>query len=301
MTKLSVYINGLSDYLKKHLGFSDDTIVFYKNLINQFDLFLKEHGRHDILSVNGRDLVVWINAEQEKNIKNNTIRRKISGLKLFYEYLCNFNHINKNPLANIPAVIGDTDQKQTEILTEEECNQLCDIVDISTREGVRDYMLIHTLWGTGIRPSEIIRLKWQDVHLDREYFLIRQGKGNKQRVIYIVAGNKEQFRRYEKVNRKHDAYPVFPKAGKEHLTLFDLRSIVKKYVDAVGIKKNITPKSFRPTFATQMYEDGVSLEDLKEILGHSTTTETSVYIHTTLDIIKKVLLGHISLFLLGVL
>ena len=169
--------------------------------------------------------------------------------------------------------------------------------------GLRNYTIIALLWSTGLRSGELSALNWRDIDLQQGTLLVRKGKGNKQRQLFLNDRILEDLRTY------HDRFggdgncPIFLSAstnkhtrGKKigRLTKSGLVHMVRIHSNRIKSRKQINPKVFRHTFATHMFEAGVSLEDIKEMLGHDQETETCIYVHVTLNTAKNLLADHVA-------
>lgn len=158
-------------------------------------------------------------------------------------------------------------------------------------------MIIALLWSTGLRNRELCTLTWQDIDLDDGALLVRQGKGGKQRQIFLNDRIHADLKAYQKSLGGVDHEPVFcsTKPGKKApLSSSRLVEITRECAQKAGVTKPVNPMTFRHTFATHMFEAGADVEDIKEIMGHSEVTETTVYIHVSLDAAKQILNDHIA-------
>ena len=198
------------------------------------------------------------------------------------------------PCVEIPSLICETTDEQ-KYLTVEECVAFLNGFDTTTPDGLRNYTIFALIWSTGLRTSELTSLKWKDFDFENESFRVRKGKGRKERQLFLNDRLLEEMKDYRKTvcNRAND--PVFPALTKNAATVKGetvtalspdrLREITRNHAASIGLDKQVTPKTFRHTFATHMYEAGIPMDDLKEMMGHSCSTETTVYVHITIDAI----------------
>jgi len=187
-------------------------------------------------------------------------------------------------------------------LTVDECFQLLISFDTSDHIGLRNYTIVALLWSTGLRNGEVCALDWRDINLDEGALLVRKGKGGKQRQLFLNDRVLEDMIRYRNEMGGGDNSPVFYAFSKNasskekysRLSQSRLVEIIREHGKAAGLKKPINPLTFRHTFATHMYEAGIRMEDIKEMLGHDDETETTIYVHISIDTAKRFLNDHIA-------
>jgi site-specific recombinase XerD len=166
--------------------------------------------------------------------------------------------------------------------------------------GLRNYTIIALLWSTGLRSRECCALKWKDIDLNNGILLVRKGKGNKQRQLFLNDRLLATLKQYRRSMVTSESAPVFcsycvarPRNAPPHaLTLPALGEIVRNTAKEASIPTKVTPIILRHTFATHMYEAGVPLYHIKEMMGHNNKTETTIYIHITLETMRKLLQKH---------
>jgi integrase/recombinase XerD len=208
--------------------------------------------------------------------------RIISGLRGFFNYLIFEEYRKTNPLELIES--PKTGRKLPDTLSEKEIDALISSIDLSTPQGERNRAIIETLYGCGLRVSELIHLNISDLFFD-EGFIKVTGKGDKQRFVPIGNLTKKFITNYRKEIRNHQQ--VFPQAkdtlflnrrGKG-LTRAMIFTIVKNLTEKAGIKKTISPHTFRHSFATHLLENGANLRAIQQMLGHESITTTEIYTH----------------------
>lgn len=288
------------DYISKVRNLRPNTFRKHKTICKQWIAYLREKDR-TLTEVCPEDILSWIEYREDAGAKDVTISGDLCILRTLYEYLFHFGKMDHNPAKALPELICRP-PAETDYLTVNECFQLLDSFDINTPIGLRNYTIVALLWSTGIRNNELCNLNWSDVHLSDATLLVKDGKGGAQRQIFLNDRLVEDLRRYkEKFGGGGDS-PVFfafsinaPGAQRhKHLSTHRVVDILRDQAKAVGIKKPVNPRTFRHTFATHMYEAGVSIEDLKEIMGHTDKTETTIYIHVTIEAAKRLLSDHIA-------
>lgn len=269
----------LSEFLKKYLiierNLSSNTIKSYKKtfqilieyLVNEKDFKLSQITFENIT----REIIIEFLKYLEDNKKNSirTRNQRLAAIKSFYQF-CLIDEIEN--VDNINKILSikfkKFPQKVVDYLTEEELQKLLQCIDTTTIIGRRDLVLLTLLYDTAARASEIINLKIEDIRLSENYVILT-GKGNKQRVVPIMNKTKELLIRYIKENNLHGT--LF----KDNSTYELIRYIINKYNNFTN--KNITPHTFRHTRAIHWLKAGISLIQIRDLLGHSSITTTEVY------------------------
>jgi len=286
-------------YLEKVRNFRPNTVRNHKSACLQWLKYLGVHNL-ELCKVTADNLLSWIDYRQNcEGVQDATIAKGLCVLKTLYEYFFQFGKMHRNPAGSLPDLICRPPAEK-EYLTTKECFQLLEDFDTNTDIGFRNYILLALMWSTGLRTGELCALDWQDINLDEGTLLVRSGKGGKQRFLFLNDRLWEDLRKYHKrLGGKKDA-PVFfaftvngaSKKKWARLSSKQLVDMIRLHAKNVGITKQVNPLTFRHTFATHMYEAGVSIDDLKEVMGHDEATETTIYIHITLDAARMMLQKH---------
>ena len=221
-----------------------------------------------------------------------TQARIISGLKGFFNYLVFEDYREDNPMDLIETPkIG---RKLPDTLSETEINSLIAAIDLSKPEGERNRAIIETLYGCGLRVSELINLKLSDLYFDEDFIQVT-GKGNKQRFVPISGINQKYINIYRNevrvhlpIQKEYEDIVFLNRRGKQ-LTRAMIFTIVKQLAEKVGLQKNISPHTFRHSFATHLLENGADLRAIQQMLGHESITTTEVYMHVNRSYLSKVL------------
>jgi integrase/recombinase XerD len=294
MSLWSSYINGFKAYLQLERSLADNTVENYlRDVIKLERYFLevldKEVAIGKVTYDDIQGFVKWLN---DMEFAPRSQARMISGLKTFFEYLLLENVIQKNPTElletpKLPRKLPDT-------LSFAEIEDIIGGIDRSTPEGERNVAILEMLYGSGLRVSELINIALQDVYWD-EGFLRVIGKGNKQRIVPVSADAIKHLKIYINEIRVHQN----PQPGHEHILFLNRRgkqltrvmifTIVKRAAEKAGIKKNISPHTFRHSFATHLVENGADLRAVQEMLGHVSITTTEVYTHLDRTYLKEVI------------
>jgi integrase/recombinase XerD len=269
-------------YLKLERGLSDNSIQNYVLDIKKLVRFLKEHNIDHLPITIAQSTVQQFIYEAAKVVNPRSQARIISGLKSFFNYLVFEDYRADNPMDLIESPkIG---RKLPDTLSENEINQLIAAIDLSKAEGERNRAILETLYGCGLRVSELTGIKLSDLYFEEDFIKVT-GKGDKQRFVPISAINKKYINIYSKEIRVHlnikDGFQdtLFLNRRGKQLTRAMIFTIVKDLAEKIGLKKNISPHTFRHSFATHLLENGADLRAIQQMLGHESITTTEVYMH----------------------
>lgn len=282
---------GFSTYLKLEKGLSENTQFAYLHDTDLLFQFLETKKEAiPLKSVTLNDLSDFMAYIHEIGLGSWSQSRIVSGIKAFFKYLVVEKEIDNNPaeLLESPRL----DRKLPEVLSIEEIEKLLDSIDLSEAQGERNKAILETLYGCGMRVSELIGLKISDLHL-REDMLIVTGKGNKQRLIPLGATAKKQILIYLKQIRVHLGPPkkhediLFLNQRGHQLSRQMVFILVKRLAEKAGIRKKISPHTFRHSFATHLVKNGADLRAVQELLGHVSITTTEIYTHLDTEDLRR--------------
>ena len=285
-------INNFLDDLLNHRHFSKNTIRAYKNDLFEFSDYLSDCSNcFDIKSI---DLVViqsYIQKLFKSKIDEKTIRRKISSIKSFFKYL-SFNKIIKNNISDF-IQLPKTSKKLPYLLSLKEVTNLMKLPDLTSYNGIRDKSILEILYSTGVRISELAKIKLIDINFTKKIIKVT-GKGSKER--YVILGNQafKALNNYIFIRSKLKfssslyLYPQIKKSSKTYISDKTLFNIVKKYLKLISINEKLSPHSIRHSFATHLLENGADLISVKDMLGHEDLISTQIYTHVGIDKLKKV-------------
>ena len=280
--KWGTAINNFKTYLKIERGLSDNSIVSYENDINKLSNFLLDKNKSISPIKVSPDIIKEFIYSISNSINPTSQSRIISGLRSFFEYLIFEKYIKTNPLSLIES--PRISRKLPDTLTIKEIDLLVSNINISTNEGERNIALIETLYGCGLRVSELISLKISDLFFS-EGFIKVTGKGNKQRLVPISDLNKRVIKNYMdnsrkklKIEEKSKDILFLNRRGKS-LSRAMIFTIIKRLAKLSDIKKNISPHTFRHSFATHLLKNGADLKTIQQLLGHQSITTTEIYMH----------------------
>ena len=276
------YIKSFQSYLKIERGLSKNTVENYSFDLERLSKFLSENEiTTSPEKINEETIQQFIYAVS-KEVNARSQARIISGLKSFFSYLIFEDYRTDNPMELIEAPrLG---RKLPDTLSLEDIDNLIAAIDLSKPEGERNRAMLETLYGCGLRVSEITTLKISDLFFE-EGFIKITGKGNKQRFVPIAKSTQKYIELYKNSIRTHlDIVKGFEdtlflnRRGKQ-LTRAMVFTIVKELAIKINLQKNISPHTLRHSFATHLLENGADLRSIQMMLGHESITTTEIYVH----------------------
>ena len=271
-----MYFSNFFDYLSNEKKYSKNTITAYKKDLNTFNVFCKDkHGINNISKIPYSIIRSWIVNLSDSNLSPLTINRKISALSRYYDFLIKLEQIDESPTKNHKRL-----KVQSKIIipfTEEEVFSVINVFD-DTFEGKRDMLIIDTLYSTGIRRDELIKIKLNDVLFDENLIKI-QGKRNKERLVPMLPSLLQNIKDYIKLrsNIKPSTNNLFITNRGKQIGPSLVYRVVKKYFSKVSSKVKTSPHVLRHSFATHLLNNGAGINTIKEILGHSSLASTQIY------------------------
>lgn len=268
-------------FLEKEQNFSLNTIKSYHQDIALFFCFLKKENIN-YLHIKQNDIRNYLKYLDNKNLKNSTIARNISALRSFYNYLLSLNKIELNLFKGIrnPKI----EKHLPNYLGYEELAKILDNIDISTKMGLRNRLLVEMFYATGCRVSEMIDIKVSDINKSNNSIRI-MGKGKKMRIVYFG-----EYARYylDKYLSLIDTEYLFTHESGDKLSIHDVEYIISDLVKNLALKTHVTPHTLRHTFATHLLNNGADIKTVQELLGHSSLNTTGIYTHVSNERIKEV-------------
>lgn len=279
-------------YLKIERGLANNSIDNYLLDVDKLAIFLKANALKVSPIEIQKETVQQFIYEIAKVVNPRSQARIISGLKSFFNYLVFEDYRSDNPMDLIESPkIG---RKLPDTLSEDEINMLIQAIDLSKSEGERNRAMLETLYGCGLRVSELIGLKISDLYFEEDFIKVT-GKGDKQRFVPISNINKTYINIYRKEIRVHqniqkgfDDILFLNRRGRQ-LTRAMIFTIVRQLAEKIGIEKKISPHTFRHSFATHLLENGADLRAIQQMLGHESITTTEVYVHVDRSHLAKVM------------
>ena len=290
------YINGFKSYLMLERALSENSVEAYIHDVNKLVEFLEikayEYSPTEISLNHLEEFIMWIN---ELGLGARSQARIISGLKAFYKYL-----LVEDLMDTVPTELLEgprLERKIPDVLNYEDIQKMLDSIDLSEAHGVRNRAMLETLYASGLRVSELINLKLTNVYFD--IGLIRViGKGDKERIVPIGEDAIKRIQLYiEGVRRSQmnihpeDGNIVFLNRRGKKLSRVMVFMIVKEAARNAGIAKNVSPHTFRHSFATHLIEGGADLRAVQDMLGHESIVTTEIYTHLDTDYLRETILN----------
>ncbi len=292
----SIYTKGFKSYLQLERGMSHNTVVAYLYDVGLLFSFLNEEcDSTTILDVTSEDLKKFIVFINKLELGPYTQSRVISGIKAFFRYLILEKIIKNDPSEMLES--PKLGRKLPDVLTPDEVETIINSVDLSKDEGERNKAIFETLYGCGLRVSELINLKISDLHF-KEGIIMVTGKGNKQRLVPVGKAAEKQITTYLTYIRpilqisKQDTDVLFLNRRGKRISRQMIFYIVKDQIEKVGINKNISPHSFRHSYATHLVQNGADLRAVQELLGHVSITTTEIYTHLNREDLRKAIMDY---------
>lgn len=288
-------IKGFKVYLQLERSLSPNSIEAYIDDVNKLHQFsLAFHSGKSPVNLSFKELqafLVWIN---EFGIRATSQGRILSGIRTFYKYLLLEELLNDNPCELLES--PKTGRKLPVFLSIEEIDMVCKTIDLSKPEGHRNLAIIETLYSCGLRVSEAVNLKISNLHFN-EGFVRVIGKGNKERLVPIgntaikyITLYTEGARRQVPIQKGEEDFLFLNRRGK-HLSRVMIFTFIKEAVAKAGIKKVISPHTFRHSFATHLVEGGADLRAVQEMLGHESITTTEIYTHLDREYLRDTIMS----------
>jgi integrase/recombinase XerD len=284
-------IKGFQAYLKLEKSLADNSVEAYSRDIEKLYQFSEVQAvKLKPESITLGDLRQFINWVNELGMIPSSQARILSGIKAFYKYMLMEDIIKNDPseLLESPKI----QRKLPDTLSYEDINKLIAAIDLSKPEGPRNKAILETLYGSGLRVSELTELKLSNLYLDIEFIKVT-GKGNKERLVPIGAEAIKALQIYIESLRVH----ISIKKGEEDIVFLNRRGarlsrqmiflLIQSLAQTVGLKKTISPHTFRHSFATHLVEGGADLRAVQEMLGHESITTTEIYTHLDREYLKS--------------
>tara|TARA_X000000368_G_scaffold403221_1_gene377962 strand:+ start:165 stop:1058 length:894 start_codon:yes stop_codon:yes gene_type:complete len=276
-------------YLKVERSLADNSVNAYIRDIRKLADFSSKIKVNELnISVNEiREFIVDLNS---KNISARSQARIISGIKAFFKYLIIEDYITNDPTMLIEnPKIG---LKLPEVLSVDEIELIISSIDLSNKQGERNRAILETLYSCGLRVTELINLKISNINFKEGYIKVI-GKGDKERLTPIgsnalkyISIYVNEVRIHQKISKNHEDFVFLNNRGSK-LSRVMIFTLIKRIVDKVGIKKKVSPHTFRHSFATHLIEGGADLRAVQEMLGHESITTTEIYTHLDRDYLRS--------------
>lgn len=280
-------------YLRLEKSLSDNTVMAYTNDLYKLLYYLEEE-KINILDVSLEDLEHFSAGLRDIGISPRSQARILSGIRTFFHFLLIEDYIRQDPseLLESPQI----GKHLPDILSVEEIDNLISAIDRRTREGQRNCAILETLYSCGLRVSELCNLKISDLYLN-DGFIKVEGKGSKQRLVPISPRAIEEIKNYFITRNEglikpgYEDFLFISKFGK-NISRIMVFHIIKELADKIGLKKSISPHTFRHSFATHLLEGGANLRAIQSMLGHESIGTTEIYTHIDRRKLRDEIINH---------
>jgi len=288
-----VHINGFRNYLRLERSMAANSVVAYTQDVTQLSGFIEvNHPGIKPTQVELKHLRDFLAFLSEIGMSAYSQARIISGLKSFFRYMLAEELITADPSALLETPrIG---RKLPDTLEYHEIEKILQAIDLSTPEGRRNRAMLETLYSSGLRVSELVGLRISNIYFDIGFLRII-GKGNKERLVPIGREAMKYVKFYLEGDRVHvpvqpgsESFAFLNRRGKS-LTRVMVFTIIRDLVEKAGIRKTVSPHTFRHSFATHLVEGGADLRAVQEMLGHESITTTEIYTHLDRDYLRQVI------------
>jgi integrase/recombinase XerD len=295
MSNWKICSRGHLSYLRLEKSLAENSIDSYDLDVIKFRDYITSHGDKSPSQIQASDIREFLKHLHESGMSANSQSRIISGLRSFFGYLKLERIIEQDPMDLIETPrIG---RYLPDILSVEEINEMLRAIDHSIPTGSRTRAVIELLYGCGLRVSELIQLRFTSIYA-KDGFLRIMGKGSKERLtpigqmaIEAIENYKKEMRNHQIIQQGYEDFVLLNQRGKS-LTRMSILNIIRELATDAGIKKNISPHTFRHSFATHLVEAGADLRAVQEMLGHASITTTEIYTHLDRQRLKEEILNY---------
>jgi integrase/recombinase XerD len=289
----NITVKQFEQYLRLEKSLSGNSVEAYLRDVRKLTDFLELRGLQvapeNITPTILRDFLEWVN---ELGMTVHSQARTLSGIRAYYKFLIMEDMLTADPTETIEA--PKLDRKLPDTLNFHEIEQLLAAIDLSTPEGTRNRAMLETLYSSGLRVSELLDLKLSNLYEDMGFLKVA-GKGDKERLVPIgrdalkhIKLYREGVRCHLKIKKGHEDIVFLNRRG-ARLTRVMVFTIIKDLAARTGIQKQVSPHTFRHSFATHLIEGGADLRAVQEMLGHESITTTEIYTHLDRDYLKQVI------------
>jgi integrase/recombinase XerD len=290
MLDMQELVENFLNYLSVERAFSNNTISSYRRDLRDYFGFLKTKNIENISKATKNEITDFLFFRKDKGISSTSLARQLAALKSFYRFLN-----RERLLTTDPTVLLDSPKlwsRIPEALTVAEVDALLMAVEVRDKQGIRDRAIFELMYATGMRVSELVNLKLEDINFDAG-FVRCWGKGNKERIIPLGKKAILAIQKYLQESRKLFAKRssptnIFLNRSGQSLSRISVWKLIKHYAKRAHIKKEIKPHLLRHSFATHLLEGGADLRAVQEMLGHANISTTQIYTHINKDRLKSI-------------
>lgn len=287
-TEQPILFREFLNYLAVEKGLASNTLAAYSQDLQFYQSFLESKKIKDWSRISRDHIIQFLMEEKKRGLEASSVARRLVAVKLFHRFLVKERHLRED----VTGVLESPHlwKKLPQFLTPPEMDAILKAPDTTEKTGLRDRAILECLYATGVRVSEVVGLKINDVNLENS-FIRCIGKGDKERIVPIgrqaIAACREYLKKVRaKAAAKTDHF--FIGSRRQGLTRQFVWQMIKKYARQTGIQKPIRPHTFRHSFATHLLERGADLRIVQELLGHADISTTQIYTHVSRDRLKSV-------------
>ncbi len=285
--KLTLPLEEFLNYLSVEKGLAHNSIEAYRQDLRQYEHFLNHKKVKDLERVKRGEIVQFLMSEKDRGLQTSSLARRLVAVKLFHRFLLKEGRLRED----ITSVLESPKlwKKLPQFMTLPEMEHVLQVPFAKNSNGIRDKALLELFYATGMRVSEVTGLRTEDVNMESAFLKCR-GKGDKERIVPLGQVAIETLKNYlSKVRSKLPPSEFFFVNAKGNaLTRQRLWQLIRQYARQAGIRKKISPHTFRHSFATHLLERGADLRIVQELLGHADISTTQIYTHVSRDHLKAV-------------
>jgi len=286
----SAWIQEFLEYLVAERGSATNTVEAYRQDLEQFGEFLEAHHLASFAEVDPEVLLLYAGFLWNRDWADTTVARKLTAIRMFYRYLHREGYVQEDLASHLE--VPKTAKQLPTVLTPEEVEAVLSAPDRTTYPGLREQAMLELLYASGMRVSELISLRLRDVDLDVGFVRCR-GKGSKERLIPIGEMAIDALRMYlnnvrDQFVQPHTDDTLFLTNRGRGFSRMGFWKVVRRHVKRAGIRKPVTPHTFRHSFATHLLEGGADLRAIQEMLGHADIATTQIYTHVSREHLREV-------------
>ena len=288
-SELKQNIKQFANYMEEEKKASNSTVISYQRDLKKLFLYLDERGIHSVDKITSTNLNSYVLQMEKQGFSTSSVSRSVASMRAFFHYLFKMKKTEEDPSEKVRP--PHVDKKIPEILTMDEAVLLLEQPDISTDKGIRDKAMLELLYATGMRVSELLALKSDEVHLSMNYLICRER--NKERVIPF--GKEAEHALTEYLNKSRSKFThgqesdyLFTNCSGDSMSRQGFWKIMKAYVQKAGIQKDITPHTLRHSFGAHLVQNGADLRSVQEIMGHADISTTQLYMDMNVRKVREI-------------
>lgn len=277
------------NYMEEEKNASNSTVLSYQRDLKKLFLYLDEKGIRRVDEITSTNLNSYVLQMEKQGFSTSSVSRSVASMRAFFHYLFKIRKTENDPSEEVRS--PHVDKKVPEILTMDEAVLLLEQPDTATDKGIRDKAMLELLYATGMRVSELLALKMEDVNLPMNYVICKER--NKERVIPFGKEAEQALKAYLEKSRKkfthgQECEYVFTNCSGDSMSRQGFWKIIKAYVQKAGIKKDITPHTLRHSFGAHLVQNGADLRAVQEMMGHADISTTQLYMDMNVRRVREI-------------